>query len=49
MDTILSRIHRAQISSMIIASGCIKVAYIAELRQKTRELPVRQRNERTFQ
>ena len=44
-DTNWSRLQRAQNSSLVITTGCRKMADIAELRQEARELPVRQHNE----
>ena len=45
MDTNWSRLQRAQNSALIFATGCLKMADVAELHQEVREQPVRQHNE----
>ena len=40
-----SRLQRAQNSALRIATGCPKMADVAELHQEAREVPVRQHNE----
>ena len=45
MDTNWCRLQRAQNSALRIATGCPKMADVAELHQEARELPVRQHNE----
>ena len=44
-DTNWSRLQRAQNSVLRIATGCLKMADVAELRQEAMELPVHQHNE----
>ena len=44
-DTNWSRLQRAQNSALRIATGCLRIADIAELHQVARRLPVRQHNE----
>ena len=44
-DTNCSRLQRAQNSALIITTGCLKMADVAELHQEAQELPVRQHNE----
>ena len=44
-DTNWSQPKRAQIPALIIATGCLKMADVAELHQEDRKLPVRQHNE----
>ena len=44
-DTNWSRLPRAQNSALKIATGCFKMADVAELHQEVRELPVRQHDE----
>ena len=44
-DINLSRLQRSQKSTPRIATGCLKMADVAELHQEARELPVRQHNE----
>ena len=44
-NTNWSRFQRAQNSALRIATGCLKMADVAELHQEARELPVRQHNE----
>ena len=41
-DTYWSRLQRTQNSAQRIATGCLKMADVAELHQEPRELPVRQ-------
>ena len=48
-DTYWSRLQRAQNSLLRIATGCLKIADVAELRQEARKLPVRQHSELIFQ
>ena len=43
-DTKWSRLQRAQNSALTIATGCLKMANVAELHQEARELPVGQHN-----
>ena len=45
MDTNWSQLQRAQNSALRIATGCLKMAYVAELHQEARELQVRQHDE----
>ena len=47
-DTNWSRLQRAQNSALRIATGCHKMADVAELHQEARELLVRQQNELIF-
>ena len=44
-DTNWSRLQRAHSSAQRIATGCLKMADVAELHHEARELPVRQHNE----
>ena len=44
-DTNCSRLQRAQNSALRIATGCLKMADVAEPHQEARELPVRHHNE----
>ena len=43
-DTNWSRLQRAQNSALRIATGCLKMADVAELHQEAQELPVRKHN-----
>ena len=44
-DTNWSRLQRAKNSALLITTGCLKMANVAELHQEAWELPVRQHNE----
>ena len=44
-DTNWCRLQRAQNSALRITTGCLKMADVAELHQKARELPVRQQDD----
>ena len=44
-DTIWSRLQRAQNSALIITTGCLKIADVAELHKEARKIPVCQHNE----
>ena len=44
-DTKWGRLQRAQNSALMIVTGCLKMADVAELHQEARELPVRLHNE----
>ena len=48
-DTNWCRLQRAQNSALRIATGCLKMADVAELHQGAWELPVRQHNKLIFQ
>ena len=49
MDPNRSRLQRAQNLALRIATGCLKIADVAELQQEARDLRVSQRNELTSQ